>query len=193
MLKSIKSKGGIQIYIFFYFLLGVTLMILLYFVARYYVNAEIQILKDGSDFANLAVYKDVNREVLGSTGDIVFLDSDTLNVYNTFKTYLSDNLKLDNSLSPINDGFIKDVVTINDIRIYSVNNGLTTEYAFDSDINNFLKIKDSVSGIVFTPNNKKVESTSIYSKITVKVQIFFEMYGVVDIPIVSYTDAINIF
>lgn len=189
-----KKKGGIQIFIAFYFFLCVVLLACLYLAARYFVNSELQYLKDGADLANISVYKYINQNELATTGNVSFYDSDITNVYETFKEYLAENLNLDADLRPINSSsFIQDQVSILDIRIYSVTDGLTTEYDLDTSTNTFVKTKDNVSTTLYTPNNKAVLHTSIYSKFDAKCYIFFKMYGIKDIPITSYTDALNIF
>ena len=152
-------------------------------------------IKDSLDMSNLATYKEISKEELGSTGNIVFNEAQLIDAYNTFHKYLEKNFKLDVNLNAQNtDGFIDGKITINDFRIYNVKDNKITEYDYNLSSGMFIKIVDNAVFDIYTPKNVKVNKTSVYTSISVNMKMIFKYddeNNTKKITIHSYTDAVN--
>lgn len=166
------------------------------FCFEYYtLNAKVSILKNGLDLSNLSVYKDISTEELGRTGNIMFNETDLNRAYNTFSSYLKKNFNLDGNLVCKNaNSFIYGKLDVTDFRIYNVIDNRVTEYKYNLSSGTFIKILDNVNYPVNTPNNKKVDKTSIYTQIDVNMKMIFKYSDENNskkITVASYTDAVN--
>lgn len=131
---------------------------------------------------------------LQSNGDIIFDEEGLNSAYSTFNVYLEKNFNLDSNLNAINNQFIEGKVSIVDFRIYNVEDNKTTEYDYNSSGGIFIKSEDGTTATIYTPNNKQVKRTSVYTSISVNMKMIFKYddeNNSKKITIDSYTDAVN--
>lgn len=188
-----KEKGEVQFYVLIVCFLMLIFMVLSYVAEKALVDDKINTLKNKADAANLSVYKVIDRNELASTGNIVFSETDLNSALNTYVLYLKDNLNLNDDLCPTDkQSFIDGNVQITDLRLYSVEGNLTTEYDFNAENNTWTKAKSNVTDVLITPNNRRVTKTSVYTEIKVKIHMLLKMNDADrTIKIPSYTDAVN--
>lgn len=188
VLNKRKQKGGVAVIILAMFIIFMAINIITGSIFREAIVEGAETIKTGSDFANLATYKYIDRFTLGSTGEIVFNESDCPKVLSIFKEYLSLNLNLNEDLSPKQDtGLLTKPVSVKKMIIYSVKDGTIESYTYTDSKKVF--VKNSSSKKVFTPTKREVTSTSVYTEIEYSVGL---MYGLEHTGTAySYTDITN--
>lgn len=158
-----KDRGIIEYSLSLIFLMICVLVILLTFSFRRSI-IERSYLEDGLAASTLAAAI-IDTDVYGESEELIISDTDR--AYLTFKQTLKTNLGLDDSFMPISEAFMESQVNVLEFRIYNVKEGLVTETLYDEHGNKQVQV---LGAVTMTPNNKAIESTTVYSKIEFDVK-----------------------
>lgn len=158
-----KDRGIIEYSLSLIFLMICVLVILLTFSFRRSI-IERTYLEDGLAASTLAAAI-IDTDVYGESEELIISDTDR--AYLTFKQTLKTNLGLDDSFMPTSEAFMESQVNVLEFRVYNVKEGLVTETLYDEHGNKQVQI---LGVATMTPNNKVIESTTVYSKIEFDVK-----------------------
>lgn len=162
-----KDKGLIEYSLSLIFLMICIFVVLLVFSYRRSI-VEKYFVEDALAASTLAAAI-VDTDIYGETEDLIISDTD--GAYLAFKQTLKTNLGLDDSYMPTNTTFMESSVDILEFRVYNVKDGLVTETLYDAHGNKQIQV---IGSGALTPNNKVVESTTVYSKIEFDVKGYMD-------------------
>jgi hypothetical protein len=158
-----KKDGSIVVEVTVVFMILMIMIYIVYCVSLGQVKTESEMVNDDIATSELAAFKDIDKEVLGASTNLNHIViTDYSQTFDTFKSYLVENLNLNNDLTPISQSnFLKNKVQISDFRIYNM---------YDDHIelityNNGSFTKSNIDKGAKTPKGNVVDSTTLYVKI----------------------------
>lgn len=184
-----KQDGSLHVWVMSILAVALVLIYIFFVVKEDSLKVGIRKLKNASDFANLATYKEISQKELGDSGKVIFDSTDVNKVFYTYKEYLQENLNVGSNLEPQDKSFLIEPLIIESIIVYSVVDGKLTEYTYTNASKVFQMTKKDYTQAVYTPKNTKVTNTSVYTELRFKTNII-EGHDYSNV-ISSYTDAVN--
>ncbi len=159
--EGMKDKGSVE-YSLALLLAGIVVILILFIYRLHVIKITKYTVEDAIAASNLAAAV-IDLEEFGSTNEIVIKSSD--DAYRIFQEALRDNLNLDGSFNPDKVGLMKGKVTIDTFIVYNVKDNDITQISYDSLGNSTINEYPDSTGLLYTPDNKCIYSTTIYSKI----------------------------
>ncbi|WP_143315244.1 hypothetical protein [Clostridium sp. HBUAS56017] len=181
-----KNRGSIIVESTLIYGIVFILILIAYLTSISIVKTEAEMTSDDVISSELAVYKDINFDLLARSNDLkllVITDKET--ALKTFQIYLQENLNLKEDFKPKSENynFIKSRVNIESFIIYNVyENGIEIfkyEEKFNSEKKEMIGVWDKeqerkAKGTVITPKGNTVEHTTIYAKIGFTINPIFK-------------------
>ncbi|SMC29003.1 hypothetical protein SAMN02745134_03750 [Clostridium acidisoli DSM 12555] len=171
-----KKDGGIIVEVTVFFMLMIVMILIVFITSLGQVKAESEMVNDDLGTSELAAFKDIDTDVLGKSqnlNELVITDYNT--AFQTFETYLKENLNVNDSFNPNSKAnFIKSKVTISDFEIYNL-------YGNDIEVityknGSFSKVyNNNAKGTIKTPKGNIVNYTTIYAKIEFDINPIFNV------------------
>lgn len=175
MLKRLlkkKSKGDASIMalgLFMIILISIALMFTVFY--RIILN-RVQSVQDDVTLSNLAVYKNIDLDVLGQDGTLKISDPNA--AFETFKKHLETNMKLDFNLNGLAGSAADGQVTIDEFTIYNVKDNSVDIWTYNSGTHMFTEsTADKSLNVVKTTDNSIVNNTSVHATIKFNTDILF--------------------
>lgn len=159
LLLKIKSSGQTDVVVGMMLFFILLVAILFGFrISQYMVTAAG--VEDALAASNLASAV-IDLEEYGKSHKILI--ADVGEAFEIFKEALCYNLGLDEYLNTSNRDFLSATVEIKEYIIYNVQDDMVEIYGMDGN-GSLIMQQSKALGTVFTPDNVKVETTTIYSK-----------------------------
>lgn len=167
-----KNKGEASIAVLSLFMLILITLALMFAVFYRILINKIQSVQDDVTLSNLAVYKNIDLDVLGQ--DNILKISDPNATFATFKKHLKNNMKLDDNLNGLNGSAADGQVTIDEFTIYNVKGNIIDIWAYSPNTHMFTESEaDKSLDPVKTSDNSVVKNTSVHATIKFNTDILF--------------------
>ena len=181
--KLKKSDGNINL-MFSYMALTIVALLVAYSIA----NNKISILKNKVEDAlilSTLASATIDLKEYAQSGAIVNIDSkDVKSSYSAFLSTLKKNLSLNDDLSLKKDSFITGKIKIEKFIIYS---DVDSHIEVNEALNGSLSTSQVGKGAI-TPNGKKIEDTTIYAKLSFKLNVMGSEFDVSKDNVVRVTE-----
>ena len=129
-------------------------------------------VQDDVMLSNLAVYKNIDRNILAvDSNDLEITDINS--ALQTFKYYLSKNMKLDSNLKPMIGSVVANQVIVNEFTIYNVKGSIVKISTYNNGTFTEREVADKITNPVITSNGIIVKNTSIHATISYSVNLLF--------------------
>lgn len=175
MLKKLlrkKSKGDVSIAVLSLFMIIIISLALMFVVFYRIIVNRAQSVQDDVTLSNLAVYKNIDLDVLGQAGTLKISDPNA--AFETFKKHLETNMKLDENLNGLSGSTADGQVIISEFTIYNVNGNAVDILTYSPDTHMFTEsTADKSLGIVKTSDDSIVKNTSVHATIRFNTDILF--------------------
>lgn len=175
MLKKLlrkKSRGDASIAGLSIFMLILISLVLMFTVFYKIIINRVQDVQDDVTLSNLAVYKNIDLDVLGQDGILKISDPNA--AFETFKRHLETNMKLDSNLNGLSGSAADGQVTVDEFTIYNVKGNIVDIWTYSSNNHMFTESTADMSlGIVKTSDNSIVKNTSVHATIKFNTDILF--------------------
>lgn len=175
MLKRLlkrKSKGDASIAGLSLFMLILISLALMFTVFYKIILNRVQSVQDDVTLSNLAVYKNVDLDVLGQDGTLKISNPNA--AFETFKKHLETNMKLDVNLNGLDGSAADGQVTVDEFTIYNVKDNIVDIWTYSPNTHMFTEsTADKSFEVVKTSDNSIVKNTSVHATIKFNADILF--------------------
>ncbi|MCR3759371.1 hypothetical protein KYB31_10270 [Clostridium felsineum] len=166
-----KDEGNAGIVICGMFTLIIVALFGVFVMFQMVIATEAESVQDDVTLSSLAVYKDVDINKFIDNNELEITDVNS--AVQTFKYYLSKNMKLDLNLSPIGGSVASSQVTINEFTIYNVRGNTAEILTYNNGNFTESKVENMILNPVKTSNGSIVKNTTVHATISYNVRLLF--------------------